>query len=142
LQQIGEALALAEPFQAAGEAMSQGEMEEAAEELAKLEMPKLDRQTERAVTEKLEQAKQNPSQAAQRKLREAASQVAAGITQGDRNKFKEGLEGLASECKKQGRRKKLSDLLRKQCNCLSECKSECESACKNPADSNKKGGKI
>jgi hypothetical protein len=141
LQEIGEALSLAEPFQAAGEAMSQGEMEAAAEELAKLDMPKLDRQTERALTEKLEQAQQNSSQAAQRKLRQAASQVAAGLTQGDRSKFKDGMEGLASECKKQGRRKKLSDLLRKQCNCLSECKSECESECKSQADSKKKGGK-
>lgn len=141
LQEIGEALSLAEPFQAAGEAMSQGEMEEAAEELAKLEMPKLDRQTERALTEKLDQAQQNSSQAAQRKLREASRQVSAGLTQGDRSKFKDGMKGLASECKKQGKRKKLSDLLRKQCNCLSECKSECESECKSLADSKKKGGK-
>lgn len=141
LQEIGEALALAEPFQAAGEAMSQGEMEKAAEELAKLEMPKLDRQTERALTEKLDQAKQNSSQGAQRQLREAASQISAGLTQGDRSKFKDGMEGLAGECKKQGNRKKLSDLLRKQCNCLSECKSQCESECKNQAESKKKGGK-
>jgi len=141
LQEIGEALSLAEPFQAAGEAMSQGEMEKAAEELAKLEMPKLDRQTERALTEKLDQAKQNSSQGSQRQLREATSQIAAGLTQGDRSKFKDGMEGLASECKKQGSRKKLSDLLRKQCNCLSECKSECEGACKSQAESKKKGGK-
>ncbi|HUG66701.1 MAG TPA: hypothetical protein VMM76_03050 [Pirellulaceae bacterium] len=141
LQEIGEALALAEPFQAAGEAMSQGEMEKAAEELSKLEMPKLDRQTERALTEKLDQAKQNSSPGAQRQLREAASQVAAGLTQGDRSKFKDGMEGLASECKKQGNRKKLSDLLRKQCNSLAECKSECEGACKSQAESKKKGGK-
>lgn len=141
LQEIGEALALAEPFQAAGEAMSQGEMEKAAEELAKLEMPKLDRQTERSLTEKLDQAKQNSSHGTQRQLREAASQISAGLTQGDRSKFKDGMEGLAGECKKQGQRKKLSDLLRKQCNCLSECKSQCESECKSQAESKKKGGK-
>jgi hypothetical protein len=104
-------------------------------------MPKLDRQTERALTEKLDQAKQNSSQGAQRQLREAASQISAGLTQGDRSKFKDGMEGLAGECKKQGQRKKLSDLLRKQCNCLSECKSQCESECKSQADSKKKGGK-
>lgn len=141
LQEIGEALALAEPFQAAGEAMSQGEMEKAAKELAKLELPKLDRQTERALTEKLDQAKQNSSPGAQRQLREAASQVAAGLTQGDRSKFKDGMEGLAGECKKQGSRKKLADLLRKQCNSLAECKSQCEGECKSQAESKKKGGK-
>ncbi len=141
LTEIGEALSLAEPFQAAGQAMSQGDMEKAAEELAKLEMPELDRQTERAVSEKLDQAQQNSAQGSQRKLREATGKVSAGLTKGDRSKFKEGMEGLAGECKKQGRRKKLSDLLRKQCNCLSECKSECEGACKSLADSKKKGGK-
>jgi hypothetical protein len=141
LQEIGEALSLAEPFQVAGEAMAQGEMEKASEELAKLEMPKLDRQTERALTEKLKEAQQNSSQAAQRKLREAASKISSGLTKGDRSKFKDGMKGLAGECKKQGRRKKLSDLLRKQSRCLSECKSQCESACKSQADSKKKGGK-
>lgn len=139
LEQVGEALALAEPMQAAGEAMAKGDMEKAAEELAKLELPKLDRQTERALTEKLEQAKQNASQGSQRQLREAIGQAAVGITQGDSSKFKEGMEGLAGECKKQGNRKKLADLLRKQCNCLAECKSECEAECKN--DGKGKGGK-
>jgi hypothetical protein len=140
LQAIGEALALAEPFQAAGQAMSQGDMEQAAEELAKLDLPELDRQTERAVTEKLDQAQQNCSQAAQRRLREATAQVCSGLVQGDRSKFKEGVEGLAGECKKQGRRKKLRDLLRRQCNCLCECKSECEGACQSEAESKAKGG--
>ncbi|MDZ4778691.1 MAG: hypothetical protein SGJ19_00385 [Planctomycetia bacterium] len=141
LQSLGEALSLAEPFQSAGEAMSQGEMDKAAEELAKLELPKLDRQTERAVTEKLEQAQQNSSEGQQKRLKEAIGQMSQGLSQGDKSKFKDGAQGLAGECKKQGRRKKLSDLLQKQCQCLSECKGECESECKNAAMSNKKGGK-
>jgi hypothetical protein len=141
LKELGEALSLAEPLQSAGEAMSQGNMEKAAEELANLEMPKLDRKTEKALTEKLDQqAKKNPGKGSQRALREATEQVSQGLTQGDRGKFKDGMKGLAGECKKQGQRKKLSDLLRKQCDCLSECKGECESECKNTADSNKKGG--
>lgn len=141
LAAIGEALSLSDQMQSAGEAMSQGELEKAAEELAKLEMPKLDRQTEKAITEKLDKVQQNEGDGAGRKLKEAAGQAAAGLSQGNRNRFKEGMEGLAGECKKQGRRKKLSDLLRKQCRCLSECKGECESECKKDGNSNKKGGK-
>ncbi len=141
LQEVGEALSLAEPFQAAGQALAQGEMDEAAEELAQMEMEELDRQTERSVTEKLEQAESNSSGNAKKQLKQAISQLAQGIGQGDRSKFKDGVQGLAGECKKQGRRKKLMDLLRKQCQCLSECKGECESECKNTADSKKKGGK-
>lgn len=142
LQEVGETLSLAEPFRSAGAALSQGNLEQAAEELEKLELPKLDRKTERAITEKLDQqARQNPGDGARRALREALGQVSQGMTQGDRSRFKDGMKGLAGECKKQGQRKKLFDLLRKQCQCLSECKSECEGACKNDSDSNKKGGK-
>jgi hypothetical protein len=141
LKEVGEALALAEPLASAGQALSQGNMEKAAEELAKLEMPELDRKTERALTEKLnQQAKQNPGNGSQRKLREATGQVSQGLSQGDRSKFKDGMQGLAGEARKQGQRKKLSDLLRKQCQCLGECKGECEGECKNNSESAKKGG--
>ncbi|MCA9175368.1 MAG: hypothetical protein KDB14_12880 [Planctomycetales bacterium] len=141
LQEIGEALSLAEEMKAAGEAMAQGNLSEAAEELAKLEMPKLDLQTERAVTEKLDQLSNNQSgQPMPQSLRDAASKMSQGLNNGSRSKFKEGVQGLAGECSKQGRRKKLMDLLKKQCKCLSECKCECESECQNPSNSNKKGG--
>ncbi|MFV0445002.1 MAG: hypothetical protein ACK5Q5_15620 [Planctomycetaceae bacterium] len=141
LQAIGNALSLSQEMQSAGEALAQGELEKAAEELVKLEMPELDRQTEKAITEQLMQLQKNDGQGAARQLQEAATQAAQGLSQGNRNRFREGMEGLAGECKKQGRRNRLSDLLRKQCQCLSECKGECESACKSPGNSNKKGGK-
>jgi hypothetical protein len=138
LQQVGDALALAEEMQAAGEAMAKGKMEKAAEELAKLELPELDRKTENAVTEQLQLVENQSNGAAKKKLKSAVQKMCQGLSGGDRSKFKEGIEGLAGECKKQGRRKKLSDLLRKQCQCLGECKSECEGACKSAG--NKKGG--
>ena len=140
LQQVGEALTLAEQMQAAGKAMAKGEMEKAAEELAKLDMPELDRKTEKSITEELKRVENQSDGAAKKQLKTALQQMSQGLSSGDRSKFKEGMEGLAGECKKQGRRKKLSDLLRKQCQCLGECKSECEGACKSLADSNKKGG--
>ncbi|MFO0789788.1 MAG: hypothetical protein U0805_10040 [Pirellulales bacterium] len=142
LKEVGETLSLAQELQAAGEAMSHGNMEKAAAELAKAEMPNLDRKTEKALTEKLDQqAKNNAGGGSQKALREATEQVSQGLTSGDRSKFRDGMHGLASECKKQGQRKKLTDLLRKQCQCLCECKSECECECKNDSESNKKGGK-
>jgi hypothetical protein len=133
-------LSLAQEMQAAGQAMSQGKLDEAAEQLQKLDLPKLDRQTEKALTEKLEQLAKNSGDGAQRQLQEALSQAAQGLSQGNSSKFKDGMQGLAGECKKQGRRNKLSDLLRKQCQCLGECKGECESECKSTGTSNKKGG--
>lgn len=142
MEKIGEALSLSEAMAVAGAAMSKGEMEKAAEQLEKLELPKLDQKTEKAITEKLAEIKENAGENGQsrKELKEAAGQIAEGLSKGDRSKFKDGMEGLAGQCKKQGQRKKLSDLLRKQCQCLSECKSECESECKSQSQSKKKGG--
>lgn len=142
LAKVGDVLSLSEAMEAAGKAMAQGDMEKAEEELAKMEMPKLDRKTEKAITEKLDELKQNsgPSGQKRQKMKKALGQVSSGLSQGDRSQFKDGMKGLASECKKAGNRKKLSDLLRKQCQCLSECKSCCQGQCKSTGASPKKGG--
>jgi len=142
LAKVGDVLSLSEAMEAAGKAMAQGDMEKAEDELAKMEMPKLDRKTEKAITEKLDQLKQNSGAGGQKRkqMKQALQQVSSGLSQGDRSQFKEGMKGLASECKKQGNRKKLSDLLRKQCECLSECKSCCQGQCKSESSSPKKGG--
>lgn len=142
MQEIGEALSLAEATAAAGQAMSKGEMEKAADELAKMEMPEMDRKTEKALIEKLEQAQRKSGDSSNKKndLKEALEKLTQGLSSGSKSKFQDGSKGLASECKKQGQKKKLSDLLKKQCQCLGECKSECESECRNQAQGNKKGG--
>lgn len=141
LQEIGNALALSEAMAAAGQALSKGELDKAAEELIKLEAPELDRKTEKAVTEKLDQIAKNAGVGQQKQqLKEAIAKMSEGLTSGQRGKFKDGAQGLAGECSKQSRRKKLSDLLRKQCQCLSECKGECESECRSQSNSSKKGG--
>ena len=140
LQEIGKAISLDESLAAAGNAMADAKLEEASEELQKLDMPKLDSKTEKAIKEKLKEAMQNASEGAQKQLKQAVTQLSEGMCSGNKSKFQEGANGLAGQCKKQGRRKKLSDLLRKQCQCLSECKGECESECKSTAASKKKGG--
>jgi hypothetical protein len=99
--------------------------------------------TEKAITEKLQQIAKNDQQNGANKatkLKEAAQQVSEGLGSGNRSKFSDGVKGLAGECNSQGRKKKLSDLLKKQCQCLGECKGECESECQNKTTGNKKGG--
>jgi len=140
LQKVGKALALAHPMQAAGEAMANGKFEEAAKELDKLEMPEMDRKTEKAVQGKLAEFGDQEEGKAGKKVREAIKKFSEGMRGGKRSKFREGVEGLAGECKKQGRRKRLKDLLKKQCRCLGDCKSDCEGECENSGSSNKKGG--
>lgn len=141
LQQIGEALALSDAMAMAGAALSKGELDKAAEQLEKLDLPELDRKTETAVTEKLDDVNRGSQHGAPKsKTQQAASQISQGLSQGNRSKFQDGMQALAGEARKQGRKKKLTDLLKKQSQCLSECKGECESECRNQAESNKKGG--
>ncbi|MFO0940403.1 MAG: hypothetical protein U0930_06510 [Pirellulales bacterium] len=144
LQQIGDALSLSPSMAQAGQSLSKGDMEKAAEALEKLEMPELDRQTEKAILEKLDEAnkQQNNKQDGQPKssVQQAAEQMSQGISQGNRGKFGEGSKSLAGEARKQSQKKKLTDLLKKQCQCLGECKSECESECRNQGSSPKPGG--
>jgi hypothetical protein len=143
LKAVGEALALAEPLANAGKALATGQHEKASEELAKLETPpELDRKTEKTVKEKLEALAKRMKDSGQGAMSEATGDVSKGIS-GDSSKFKEGMQKLSGEARKQSKRKKLNDLLHKQCQACSECKGECECEgnCTAKGMSNKKGGK-
>ena len=140
LQAVGEALALAEPLAEAGQALTSGNYEKAAQELEKAEPPELDRKTEKAVKEKLDQIAKQMNSDGQNSLSAATGEMSQGIG-GDGKKFSEGSSKLAGEARKQGKRKKLTDLLKKQCNSLGECKCECEGNCNGTGKNAKKGGK-
>jgi hypothetical protein len=139
LQAVGEALALADPLAEAGQALTSGNYEKAAQELEKAEPPELDRKTEKALREKLEQIAKQMNSDGQNSLSAATGEMSQGIG-GDGKKFSEGSSKLAGEARKQGKRKKLMDLLKKQCNSLGECKCECEGNC-NSNSTGKKNGK-
>jgi hypothetical protein len=125
LQAVGEALALADPLAEAGKALSAGQLEKAAEELDKLQSPQLDRQTEKAVREKLDQLARQMRDSGNSSLSEALDRISEGLG-GDGGRFRDGAKRLAGEARRQGKRKRLSDLLQKQCQCLGECKGECD----------------
>jgi hypothetical protein len=140
LDAIGQALALADPLAEAGKALSAGQLEKAAAELENLDQPQLDRQTEKAVREKLDQLARQMRDSGNSSLSQAAGDISQGLG-GDGGRFRDGMKRLAGEARGQGKRKKLSDLLQKQCQCLSECKGECESECNSPGQSKNPGGK-
>ena len=140
LREIGQAIALAKPMEAAGNDLANGKFDKASAELENMEMPELDRKTEAAIKEKLDKLGDNDGGNGAKKLGEAIKKLSEGMGGKKQSKFKEGVEGLASESKKQGRRKKLNDLLKKQCRCMCDCKGECESECEKPGNCNKKGG--
>lgn len=140
LQATGEALALADPLAEAGKALAAGQLEKAADELEKLEQPQLDRQTEKAVREKLDALARQMRDSGANSLSQATGDISEGLG-GDGGRFQDGAKRLAGEARRQGKRKKLSDLLVKQCQCLGECKGECEGECRSPGSSKNPGGK-
>ena len=141
LKEIGEALALAEPTAAAGAALSKGDMQKAAEELSQMTKPQLDRKTEKAVKEKLEQAQRKAGEHDQTKdIQKSLDKMTKGLSDSDKEQFDEGARALAEECEQQGKKQELSDLLKKQSQFLGECKAQCESESRNLAQGSRKGG--
>jgi hypothetical protein len=141
LKAVGEALSLGQPLAEVGQALASGDYEKAAQKLESLESPELDRQSEKAVQEKLAAAAKQAESDGQSALSKAAGQMSQGL--GEKSpRFSDGSKKLAGEARKQGKRKKLTDLLMKQSNCLGECKCECEGEGKSTAkNGNGKGGK-
>jgi hypothetical protein len=137
LQAVGEALALAEAMAEAGKALSSNQLEKAAEELEKLDMPQLDRQTEKAIKEKLDALARQMEDSGSSSLSAAAGDLSKGLG-GDGTRFKQGLKRLAKDARSQSKRKRLTNLLKKQCECLGECKCDCENG--TPSYAKGKGG--
>lgn len=125
LKSMGEALTLSQDMAAAGKALSEGAFEKAAAELEKLELPDLDRKTAKSLEEKLKKASDKLGGKGMAAMSQATGEMAEGTGAGDKSKFKEGSKKLGSGLKKQARRKKINDLLKKQCKTLGECKNCC-----------------
>lgn len=139
LMAVGDALSNSGSLSAAGSALAAGNYAKASEELDKVEqVPLLDRQTNKTVTEKLDKAREKMDAVKLKNLSEAVDNLSQGLGSGDGPKFSDGSKSLSGEAKKQGRRKKLSDLLRKQNKSLEECKGECEGECQ--SEGNRPGG--
>ncbi len=137
LKSIGEALQSADALKSAGEALQNSQHKQAADELAKLDNPQLDRKEARTVSDKLKKAADSAKQQGQKKLNEAAKQIADGLDKSDPSQTQQGLSKLSDSARQQANRKQVSDLLKKQSDKLGECKGNCQSN----ANGNKPGQK-
>jgi hypothetical protein len=125
LQSLGNAMQVAESMQSAGKALAESKFDKAAEELEKLDEPKLERKEAKALEEQLRKAAQAMDEAGLASLSECTSQMCESC-KGDGKKFKAATSTLAKEARAQARRKKINDLLCAECNKLSECKCNCQ----------------
>jgi hypothetical protein len=122
LQAVGQALALSPAMAEAGNALASKHYEKAVEEIEKIEMPQLDRQTEKAIKEKLDGLARRMTDSGSSSLSASAGELSQGLG-GDGKKFKRGLNYLATVVKSQMKRKKLNDLLKRQNERLCDCKT-------------------
>ncbi|MEY4187729.1 MAG: hypothetical protein RIT02_2763 [Planctomycetota bacterium] len=144
LQSIGEAMSATDELEDVGSMLSAGQLEQAAAALAKTRTPELDRSERRSVSEKLQQVQQQFQQSEKpqgsQKIAEAAGKMAAGLQNGDSQKFEDAAQGLAAEARRLAGQKKLSDLLQQQMQSLAQARSEFESEAGNQAQGQGKGG--
>jgi hypothetical protein len=125
LQSLGNAMQVAESLQSAGRAMAESKFDKAAEELEKLDEPKLERKEAKALEEQLRKIAQEMKDNGMASLSECTSQLCESC-KGDGQKMQAAAKSLAKECRSQARRKKISDMLCAECNKLSECKCNCQ----------------
>lgn len=123
MKTLGEAMASTQALEAAGQALQQEKYEKAAQELDQAD-PKFDRKEAKALKEKLKKAAQAMGQAGLGELSESTDELADSL---DSEKLStDALKKLSNLAKAHGRRKQINDLLKSQCNSLSECKSNCQ----------------
>lgn len=124
LASLGAAMSAATALEGAGRALQEAKLEKAAQELEKLEDPKLDRREQKAVDEKLKEVAKKMGEAGLGSLSSAVADFAESIKGGKNAKVSKATKVLAKEVSNQAKRKKLNILLMGQLGELNERKSE------------------
>lgn len=125
LQSLGNALQNAQSLESAGQALAESKYDKAADELEKLDEFQLEKKEAKVLEEKLKKLAEEMADSGFGALAEAASQIAEGTKNG--GKMRSGTRSLAKEARGQAQKKKISDLLARANDKLSESKCNCQS---------------
>jgi hypothetical protein len=123
MQALGEAMASTQALSGAGQALQQGKYDMAAEQLEKAD-PKFDRKEAKTLKEKLAQVAKAMEEAGLAELSTATTELSEAME--DEATAAGACKKLGNLARSQGRRKKINDLLTRQCQGLSECKGNCQ----------------
>ncbi len=136
MKSLAAAIQPSESMKAAAAAIEQGDYDQAADKLEKVDPDSLSDKERRAVADNLKKflAKLPPGK--QGKLSGAAQQIQSGLESKNSSECKAGMGKLAGLCKSQSQCKKIGECMACQLNSLSQCKSQC----KNGGQGNKNGG--
>ncbi len=137
LKAVGETLTAAKALEQAGQALLEGQLDKAADELTKLDKPALDRHESRSVSDKLKKNAANAGEKGLNKLQQAAQEMSEGLDKDNPSQSQSGVRKLSELTKQQFQRKKVASLLKSQSDKLGECKANCQSNRPNDRSGNK-----
>ncbi|GAB5406567.1 MAG: hypothetical protein Aurels2KO_47980 [Aureliella sp.] len=137
LEQLAEALQATDATKAASQALQSQQYEKAAEELEKIDASTMERKDRKAVKDNLAKLSKKLGDGRKGQLSEAVSEMLEGLEKESDSKCKSGMCKAAGVCKKQAKKKSISQCLSNQLNRLSECKCNCQGQCEGSKPSNK-----
>lgn len=123
---LGDAMSLATPLEAAGQALQKGDYDKAAEELEKLDNANIDRKGAQAAGAKLKKVQAGMVEAGQGQLAEATGELTEGVCDGNNDSLSKGGKKIAKAARSHGKKKKYGDYIVMQLDELSQCKSLCK----------------
>jgi hypothetical protein len=132
LQELAEALQVADATEAASQALKANEYDKAASELEKIDASTMTKKQRDALAANMAKLSNKLGQGKKGQLGEAVEDIAEGLSDEDNSKVKDGMCKAGGVCRKQGTKKKISECLACQLNRLSECKGCCQGACMSP----------
>jgi len=132
LQDLSEALQVAEATQAASQSLRESNYEKAANELEKIDASSMTKKERDAVTSNLAKLNSKLGEGKKGKLSEAVQEMLDGMANESDAKAKDGMCKAAGVCRSQAMKKKIGECLNCQLNRLSACKGSCQGNCANP----------
>ncbi|MDR2440669.1 MAG: hypothetical protein LBE12_15005 [Planctomycetaceae bacterium] len=143
MQEVAEALSVAEATHEISRSLRAEQYIQAAEELKKFDtrsMETMSKQERNAVGDQMRTTLKNMDHRNQKTLQETTEKLAEGFEQNDGDKLREGADELAAECNKQALRKEISNSLEGKLTLLGLCKSESNGSGGVTNNSNSGGG--
>lgn len=132
LQELADALQVADASQAASQSLRASDYDKAAGELEKIDASSMNRKQRDAVASNLARLSNKLGQGKKGKLSEAVQEMLDGLSNESDSKCKAGFCKAAGVCRNQGVKKRISQCLGCQLNRLSACKGCCQGQCDNP----------
>lgn len=129
LSAVAEAMAGAEAFKSAADALEKQDLDKAAKELENVNPENMERTEARPTSEKLALTAAAAKKKGMSKMSETLEQMSLSVKKGDNKGTCENCKSLSQQIKKHSLCKSMCNMLTSKCNKLGECKKLCAGSC-------------